>query len=55
MNGEERKDYEVEWNAHGIAFNYNGKVKVWALDESDVKERAMREGSRKLVMSPPVD
>lgn len=51
----ERKGYEVEWNAHGIAFNYNGKVKVWALDESGAKERAMLEVSRKLVMPPPVD
>ncbi|MGC8229891.1 hypothetical protein ACP2W0_12845 [Pseudobacillus badius] len=47
----ERRDYEVEWNARGMDFYYNGKVTVWASDESDARERAIQEVSRKMVMS----
>lgn len=47
----ERRDYDVESYASGMDFNYNGKVKVWASNEGDAKERALQEVSQKMVMS----
>lgn len=47
----ENRDYEVKWNARGMDFNYNGTEKVWASSEGDAKERALREVSRRMVMS----
>ncbi|MEK3976079.1 hypothetical protein [Psychrobacillus sp. FSL K6-1267] len=47
----ENRDYKVIWNARGMDFNYNGTEKVWASNEEDVRERAVREVNRKMCIS----
>lgn len=47
----ENRDYKVKWNARGMDFNYNGTEKVWASNEEEAKERAIREVNRKMCMS----
>ncbi|MGG2081683.1 hypothetical protein [Lysinibacillus pakistanensis] len=45
------RDYKVTWNARGMDFNYNGTENVWASNEEEAKERAIREVNRRMCMS----
>ncbi|MNH47347.1 hypothetical protein D3C79_1105330 [compost metagenome] len=45
------RDYKVTWNARGMDFNYNGTEKVWASNEEEAKERAIREVNHRMCMS----
>ena len=45
------RDYKVTWNARGMDFNYNGIEKVWAQNEEEAKERAIREVNHRMCMS----
>lgn len=47
----ENRDYQVSWNARGMDFYYNGTEKVWASNEENAKERAIREVNRKMCIS----
>lgn len=47
----EAKNYQVEWNARGMDFNYNGVESVWAPDKDSAKEKVFRVVSQKMVMS----
>lgn len=46
----EGRDYEVGWNARGMDFNYNGTISVYATDENNARDRAIKTVSKKMVI-----
>lgn len=51
MNTLDRRDYEVSWSSESMSYNYNGKVKVWAIGSEDAKERAIEQVHRDMCIS----